>query len=226
MRFLKLTNINTFYEKKILSLCLIATLGLTSCTREDENVTPTENKLSNKNDLEIKFKKYVKSKTNKENTSRVVGSVDYDLDNVHYNAESNAYYYLQKNFDFDSGVEQKAIFAMVDNNNEFSSLAEMGMTKLNNLKFTIKYYDAEQVLASVDYSLDKNENRIYFSNVKDETINATSKKDCGQGAAHCISGAYTNHGWMSVTLWVETLIIPETGIAVAGACIIKNCVKH
>lgn len=41
----------------------------------------------------------------------------------------------------------------------------------------------------------------------------------GQQVADCISDAYTNHGWASVLLWVETAFIPEAVCVVAGACI-------
>lgn len=204
----------------------LTTLGLTSCGQDDEHVQKTEIIPSAKNDLSAKFKDYVKSRIGNKSTSRIAGNVDYDYDKVHYNRESNAYYFLQKDFNFDSNAEQMAIFAAVDENGAFSSLAEVGMTKNEEGKFTVKYYDAEQTLVSVDYSYNKEDNRIYFSNIKDETQNATSRKNCGDGAAHCIAGAYSNHGWMSVTLWVETLVIPETGIAIAGACVIKNCIVN
>ena len=41
----------------------------------------------------------------------------------------------------------------------------------------------------------------------------------GQDVSDCISDAYTNHGWASVLLWVETAFIPEAVCVVAGACI-------
>lgn len=211
-------------RKGFLCIFALTTLGLTSCGQDDENVQQTETKVSAKNDINTKFKEYVKSRTGKQNSSRIAGSVDYDLDHVYYNQEANAYYFLQKDFNFDSEKEQMAIFAGVDEKGEFSGLAEVGMSKTKDENFTIKYYDAEQALVSVDYSYNKEDNKIYFSNINNET--EASRKNCGQGAASCIAGAYSNHGWMSVTLWVETAVIPETAIAVAGACVIKNCIVN
>jgi len=40
----------------------------------------------------------------------------------------------------------------------------------------------------------------------------------GQYVADCISSAYTNHGWVSVLLWVQSAFIPETVVAVAADC--------
>ncbi|HMM04951.1 MULTISPECIES: hypothetical protein [unclassified Dysgonomonas] len=34
----------------------------------------------------------------------------------------------------------------------------------------------------------------------------------------CIDDAYTNHGWASVFLTIETAFIPWTGVAIAAAC--------
>lgn len=213
-------------RKGLLFMFALTTLGLTSCGQDDENTQKTEIKSSAKDDLSAKFRDYVKSRVGNKSTSRIAGSVDYDYENVHYNKESNAYYFLQKGFNFDTKAEQMAIFAAVDENGSFSGLAEVGMSKKDEGKFTVKYYDAEQTLVSVDYSYNEEEKRIYFSNINDEIQTTTSRKNCGDGAAHCIAGAYSNHGWMSVTLWVETLVIPETGIAIAGACVIKNCIVN
>lgn len=44
----------------------------------------------------------------------------------------------------------------------------------------------------------------------------------GGDTMSCINDAYSNHGWLSVALFVETLFIPWTGVAVAGACALKN----
>jgi len=211
-------------KKGLLLFCALTTVGLTSCGQDDENVQQTEIKTSAKNDLSAKFKEYAKSQLNNKNTSRIAGSVEYDFDKVYYNQESNGYFFLQKDYDINSNDEQMAIFAGIDERGEFTGLVEMGSTKTQNGKFTIKYYDAEQVLASVDFDYKKDEQKVYFSNIQNESLG--SKKNCGQGAATCIQDAYSNHGWMSVALWAETLWLPQTGFAVAGACVIKNCIVH
>jgi len=47
--------------------------------------------------------------------------------------------------------------------------------------------------------------------------------DCGASVAGCVSDAYSNHGWLSVALFVESAFIPETTVVIAAACAIKNC---
>jgi len=44
----------------------------------------------------------------------------------------------------------------------------------------------------------------------------------GQDVANCISDAYTNHGWISVALWVESTFIQETLVAVAADCTVHD----
>ena len=40
--------------------------------------------------------------------------------------------------------------------------------------------------------------------------------------ADCIGDAYSNHGWVSVWLTVQSACLPETTIAIAAACVVKN----
>ena len=126
---------------------------MTSCGQDDENSQQPETKASAKNDLTARFREYAKSKLDTKNTSRIVGSVEYDFENIYYNKESNGYFLLQKGYDVNSDDEQMAVFSGMDEKGGFTGLVEMGSTKIKNGKFTVKYYDAEQVLASVDFDL-------------------------------------------------------------------------
>ncbi len=38
----------------------------------------------------------------------------------------------------------------------------------------------------------------------------------------CIVDAYSNHGWLSVALFLETCYIPAMGAAIVAACIVIN----
>ena len=40
----------------------------------------------------------------------------------------------------------------------------------------------------------------------------------GQCTANCINDAYTSHGWVSVWAWVQSALLPETVVAIAGSC--------
>ncbi|WP_114790851.1 hypothetical protein U0035_20760 [Niabella yanshanensis] len=44
----------------------------------------------------------------------------------------------------------------------------------------------------------------------------------GQGTMDCINDAYDNHGWVSVWLYIQTIAIPVTGLAIATNCMAKN----
>ncbi len=44
----------------------------------------------------------------------------------------------------------------------------------------------------------------------------------GQAVANCISDAYSNHGWVSVALFIETAFIWQTAAAISIGCAIKN----
>lgn len=50
----------------------------------------------------------------------------------------------------------------------------------------------------------------------------TRSSGIGQGTADCINDAYSNKGWASVLLWVETAYIPFTAVAIAADCAIHN----
>ncbi|PWJ57694.1 hypothetical protein CLV98_106166 [Dyadobacter jejuensis] len=46
---------------------------------------------------------------------------------------------------------------------------------------------------------------------------------CGQETMNCISDVYSNHGWWSVAVSVETAFFPQTMVAFAAVCAAKNC---
>lgn len=44
----------------------------------------------------------------------------------------------------------------------------------------------------------------------------------GANTMSCIGDAYSNHGWLSVALFVESAFIPATALVIAGACAAIN----
>ena len=44
----------------------------------------------------------------------------------------------------------------------------------------------------------------------------------GQDTMDCMTDAYSNKGWASVVLFVETAFIPQTAVAIAAVCAYKN----
>jgi len=50
----------------------------------------------------------------------------------------------------------------------------------------------------------------------------TIQKISGRAVSACINDAYSNHGWVSVALFVQSAVIWETCAAIAIGCAIKN----
>ncbi len=48
---------------------------------------------------------------------------------------------------------------------------------------------------------------------------------CGQCVSNCIADAYVSHGWASVWAFIQSVFIPSTAVAIAGACVAKCCVR-
>ncbi len=40
----------------------------------------------------------------------------------------------------------------------------------------------------------------------------------GQKVMNCIMDAYSNHGWLSVYIWVQSIYLPQTSVAIGLAC--------
>jgi hypothetical protein len=51
----------------------------------------------------------------------------------------------------------------------------------------------------------------------------SADEGCGQAVADCIAAAYTNNGWASVWATLQSAFVPATAVAIAAACIAKNC---
>ena len=44
----------------------------------------------------------------------------------------------------------------------------------------------------------------------------------GERTASCLSDAYSGHGWASVWVVIQSGFIPQTAVALAAVCAIKN----
>ncbi|PTB96466.1 hypothetical protein C9994_07280 [Marivirga lumbricoides] len=95
---------------------------------------------------------------------------------------------------------------------------------IKTIRLSEKVYQIDYLTTSLTllYSVKiDNENEVLSTLYKLETKN--SRIACGQDTMDCINDAYTNHGWISVGLWVQSLFLPVTGAAIAGACAGRNC---
>ena len=90
---------------------------------------------------------------------------------------------------------------------------------INNISY-IEYYTLEGVLFA-KYEVNQNSKSISLIS---QVSNSSSRiLGCGDATAKCIEEAYTKSGWLSVGLFIGTLVAPEIGLAVAGACAITEC---
>ncbi len=60
-----------------------------------------------------------------------------------------------------------------------------------------------------------------ISNPK-ELVSQRSIGAIGAGAAHCLQDAYSGHGLISIWAFIQTAIIPATGVAIAAGCVFHN----
>jgi hypothetical protein len=61
--------------------------------------------------------------------------------------------------------------------------------------------------------------------VEEEEIGGISSSLCANFVLNCIADAYTNHGWVSVWVLVQSAFIPETAAAIALACL-HDCIMN
>jgi len=94
---------------------------------------------------------------------------------------------------------------------------------------SLKYFDLDEgyILTVNNYN---NKNALSFQNTTGSYLNtsgtASRSVGCGQATMDCITDAYSNHGWTSVWATVQSIFVPATGAAIAGACAIKNCIPR
>lgn len=82
-------------------------------------------------------------------------------------------------------------------------------------------YEADETGYFVHYFVGDDSFDEYFPfNIEEKT-----KAAYAQHVSSCIDDAYSNHGWASIILKVESIVIPETLGAIAVACLVK-CSKN
>ena len=87
----------------------------------------------------------------------------------------------------------------------------------------LKYFDLDEGLITTinNYNL----STYSISTVSGNYMISSSLRACGQATANCIADVYVNHGWLSVWAQVQSFLIPETGVAIAGVCAIHSCLS-
>lgn len=70
----------------------------------------------------------------------------------------------------------------------------------------------------VKYKVEGDENVSFLPK---QTTRAKSS-NMGDKVIDCVTDAYSNHGWASVWITVQSAFIPETALAITAGCAIKN----
>ena len=104
--------------------------------------------------------------------------------------------------------------------------------------FALQVYYPNQTLKSVFYAKTNKGTDIYnveylsLTNevllsididVPNKQLRARGKKGCGQIVADCVNDAYTNHGWVSVWMIVQSAYLPQTVGVLIIACWDRFC---
>lgn len=93
---------------------------------------------------------------------------------------------------------------------------------------TIKYYDLENfdffTVKIRESGLKVEKSKIFPQNSVSKYITtATNSNRCSwQGVNDCIQDAYSNHGFISTWLWIQSAYLPHTAAAIGAFCIMEN----
>ena len=85
----------------------------------------------------------------------------------------------------------------------------------NNSSNLVDYYDSSNRLFYTA-NIDKDKELV-------TTVYTNKSSGCADAVLGCIEDAYTGHGWVSVWAVVQSAVLPQTTVAIAAACIVKNC---
>jgi hypothetical protein len=71
-------------------------------------------------------------------------------------------------------------------------------------------------------------NNLFVYAVKSVNFGGTAWRlpqtdSCGKVVMNCITDAYSNHGWASVWLTIQSIFVPATAVAITIGCMIANC---
>jgi hypothetical protein len=165
-------------------------------------------------------------------------SIDFNGVVLGYNANNNNPFaeVLCANFKQNSPTDSVFYgFAWISDTASFTS-GQQFMVKLALNKYFTLYdltYGYEYTITNYNDSAtwkttEKQGSYIYAAmNVVRGGVNPLVSGGCsGQNVVNCITDAYSNHGWVSVWLFVQTAYLPVTAAAVAGSCAAINCISH
>jgi len=223
-------NFNYFFNmKNYLFLSIVLLLSITACNKED---------LNNSSNASKGFPELVSSSVTKTEIVSEINSLNIDFQKVanllglnSLNKDDFDYSNIKSikidNFTYDCAIVQykynntaKISFVFPKVNGIF-----VKPMLVQKMKDRINYFDFKDnslIIAREENSLVKFESQDIQFQV--ENVNSTLfRSGCGDAVIGCMSDAYSNHGWLSVALFIESAFIPETTVIIAAACAGKNC---
>ena len=72
------------------------------------------------------------------------------------------------------------------------------------------------------FMIDEVESEFYIS--EDSIIATRSLSSLGRDTMACWVDAFGNHGWASLWITLQSCFLPQTAVAIAAACAVKNMV--
>lgn len=198
---------------KIIVLLTIGFSVVISCNKNE-----TINKSTRLNDdiVEVTTQKLFEEFTEIQNTT-FKNDLKIEFDNNHIyevkqNGKSTSVLMVnQVNFDEDN-IENYG-FAAVSTENGLVNPFIVRTLKINSTIYQIDYYKQNMKLClSVQINSETQlVNVLYKTNFKD-----------GDDVMDCIVYVYSDMGWLSVIVFIETAFIPWTAVAIAAECILIN----
>lgn len=162
------------------------------------------------------------SKMDQQTNGRILQDLNFDETQIFeiINDESSVRQFIsnQKNFD-ESNSSNFGISMAMDESGSLGSPMIVQTEKLGNGVFAISYFDS-YMNPLVSIELDNGGQVIRTTKNSD---NLNGRIECGQETADCIDHVYTQMGWWSVAIIIETAFIPATAVVVAGVCAVGNC---
>jgi len=92
----------------------------------------------------------------------------------------------------------------------------------------LKYYDLENldiftlIFNGNNLNIEKRKTFALESELKSTTSVVNSNRCSWQGVNDCIQDAYSNHGFISTWLWIQSAYLPHTAAAIGAFCIMEN----
>jgi hypothetical protein len=192
---------------KFLALSTLLT-GIISCQKDSFEVNSIEKKVTNS--------EIINGFLSKVSTLKSSAGISYNTKDVYEMVLSGSsqklYFILQAGFDKNNNSNY-GLFNAMDKNGCFGKPLII-QTKKENKNNIISYFDdSNKCLISLKLKSDTKEV---------EVTTLKSANGTGQKTIDCINDAYTNHGWISVWAFVQSVFIPQTAVLIAADCALHS----